>query len=243
MRWLKLSRRVAGFHAAPKSPVAMLISMLVCKAGSVAIPMKLDRRGQKGICFLLNAIGLSHKDKETAVCKFLPWCSRRICWAFPANTGQGCPTHPCQAIRKRKSLWVAPAHPPSVPDGQSRLPGSRQSPSPPLPPPQHAAGSNLLVIWARSSLLCSLINRRTADESVVPWLPGQSSWEQLFGFVFGGARCLARTRAEPNPSRRSRATAQGSKPVCPFSGAQGAWQTPGHICWSFLKARNSFPAK
>lgn len=33
-----------------------------------------------------------------------------ICWMFPANTGQGCPTHPRQGIRNWKSPWVGPAH-------------------------------------------------------------------------------------------------------------------------------------
>lgn len=109
--------------------------MPACKAWSLGIPVKLDMRVQKGMCFLLNAISLSHKDKEVVVCEFLPWCFWYICWMFPANTGQVCSTHPRQGIRNWKSPWVAPAHRPWVPDRQSRLPGNPWSPSPHLPYP------------------------------------------------------------------------------------------------------------
>lgn len=65
---------MAGFHAALKSPVAVITPMLVCKAQCVGTPMILARKVQKGIYFLLNAISLFHMDEETAVCKVLPWC-------------------------------------------------------------------------------------------------------------------------------------------------------------------------
>lgn len=133
--WLKPTRKIAGFYVTLKSPVARFIFMLACEAQSAGIPVKFDRRVQKGICFLLNAISLPHKDKKTVVCKFLPQCFWYICQVFPANTGQGCPMHPLQGIRKWKSPWVAPAHPLSVPDGQSRLPRSWENHSPLLAHP------------------------------------------------------------------------------------------------------------
>lgn len=70
----KANQENSWFSTALKRSVAMFISMLGCKAWSVGVPMKPDRRVQKGIRFLLNAISLSHKDKKTVVCKFLPWC-------------------------------------------------------------------------------------------------------------------------------------------------------------------------
>lgn len=67
-------RRIAVFHTALRIPAAMFTSMPVCKAQSVEIAINLDRRVQREICFLLNAISLSQKHKEAVVCKVLPWC-------------------------------------------------------------------------------------------------------------------------------------------------------------------------
>lgn len=197
--------------------------MLVCKAQSVGIPVKLDRRVQKGIYFLLHAIRLSHKDKQTAVCKFLPWCFWYICWAFPANPGQGCPTHPRQGIRKRKSPWVAPAHPPPVPDGQSRLSGSQQSPSPPLP---HTSTQREVIYWRSGpGAVCFALWLMREPQTKALFL---SFWawqlRAALRCVFGGAHCLADTRTEPKGPRQSCATAPRLKFVCSFFGAQGTWQ-------------------
>lgn len=238
-------RRVSGFHTSLMSPVAMLISMFVCEAQSVEIPMKLDRRVQKGICFLLNAISLSHKDKETAVCKFLPWCFWYICWMFPASTGQGCPTHPRRGIRKWKSPWVASVHPSSVPDGQSRLPGSQQSPSLPLPHP--STQREVIYWWSGPGAVCFSLWLMGEPQTKVYRCPapGAAQLRAALLLPLGRERCLMSRvgRIQTEPCNSSKA----SKSLCPFfwgcRGHEELWGIfTGPFCVPFLRC-NSFPAK
>lgn len=205
---------MAVFHAALKNPGAVIIPTLVCKAQCVGTPMILARRVQKGIYFLLNAISLFHTDKETAVCKVLPWCFWYICWVFPANTGQGCPTHPRQGIKKWRSPWVAPTHPPAVPTGRAGCQGAGTAPA------LHSHTPARTGMWFTGDL--------GQDQSVLlsnEWENHRGKYhspapgaEQLFGCVSGGAQSLVRSRAEPNRSRQSCETPPRLKICLPLFG-------------------------